>query len=457
MHLSLDQVFDFCQSQLSRKLKAGAIDGYDLFGSHGESLSLESKDAKLDSFSKSQDIGVNFQVFANGSKGFSFSTSLNEKDLEASIQKAVELTAFLPKEPYPWANQNIASIAAKNFSSSVSEAAVSIDTKKQLALGLEAYCRELEPRIEQVRSAGFSESRSTKYFSFQTREGGIEKQIESKNMYRAWITAKASENGESQMGGDSTHSKIFEALDWKTVAKTAGAKAVELLGARELPQSGNFPVVIRNDLMAELIEFMSPSFSAENYDKKRSLFADKLGQNILAPNLTLIEDSTDDKGDSMTHFDGEGTRTQPIALVDGGKLTHLLTDQKYAQKLGLPKTASALRGMQSPPRIGVRQIRLKSGNKTFHDLLSSIHQGILLTELMGVHTANDVTGAFSLGASGFWVENGKIQFPIKGFAVAGNLLQLMKDIGEIGSDEKYFGSIGAPSVLIKHLSFSGKT
>jgi PmbA protein len=207
--------------------------------------------------------------------------------------------------------------------------------------------------------------------------------------------------------------------------------------------------------VADLIEFLSSSFSAEEMDKGRSMLAGRVGEQVFAEGITLIDDGLLPGGYATSPFDGEGTPSQETVIIDGGFFSTPLYDLYTARKHGKDPTGSASRGIKSPPGISPSNLYLKKGRKTSNQLLDGITNGILITDLMGVHTANPVTGDFSLGASGILIEKGKLTRPVRGFAVAGNVLEILRRVTDIGDDLRFFGSVGAPSVRISELSLGG--
>jgi PmbA protein len=142
-------------------------------------------------------------------------------------------------------------------------------------------------------------------------------------------------------------------------------------------------------------------------------------------------------------------------LVDKGFVSGILYDGYYARKNSAQPTGSSVRGIKTPPGVGFSNLYMEKGPKNFQSLLDGIPKGILITDLMGVHTANPVTGDFSLGASGILIENGKLTRPVRGFAVAGNVLELFRKMTDISNDLKFFGNVGAPSVRVSEISVGG--
>src|SRR5690606_30415783 len=152
------------------------------------------------------------------------------------------------------------------------------------------------------------------------------------------------------------------------------------------------------------------------------------GEKVFSPLITFKDDAFLKDGYSAKPFDAEGSPSQTTSLIEEGVFKNMLLDRYYAKKLGLQTTAKASRSLKAPPSIGVTNLVLSPGSHSCDSLLNEANRGVLITDLMGVHTANPVTGAFSLGASGILIENGKLSRPIKGFAVAGNVLDLFRDV-----------------------------
>jgi PmbA protein len=273
-------------------------------------------------------------------------------------------------------------------------------------------------------------------------------------MYSASATCKAEAGGDSQMGGDYGFSTTLEGLDIGSVSLASARYATELLGAGQAPTM-KCPAVLRNSVMAELVEFLSSSFSAEEIDKGRSMLAGKQGQRIFSEQLKLIDDGLMPGGYGTAPFDGEGVPSRRKVLIDNGFVSGTLVDGYYGRKLGLEPTGNSGRGIKSPPSIDTTNLYIPAGPKTLEKLFDGISKGLLVTDLMGVHTANPVTGDFSLGASGILIENGKLTRPVRGFAVAGNVLEVFRRIVDTGNDLKFFGGVGAPSARVSEISVGG--
>ena len=183
-----------------------------------------------------------------------------------------------------------------------------------------------------------------------------------------------------------------------------------------------------------------------------------MGKDVFSKAIHLEDNGLLEDGVASCPFDAEGTPTQINTLIDNGKLQSYLYDNYYALKSGAGKksTGSARRGsIKTLPSIGNTNLILKAGKNSKNDLIRTVKKGMYITNVMGLHTANPITGDFSLGASGIWIENGELTKPMKGFAIAGNILTLMQNVIEVGSNTRWFSSIRTPSLLVGNLSIGG--
>jgi PmbA protein len=433
-----------------KKLEQLNPDQFELYLEKRAATRFESKNQQIDTLSRSEDVGLSIRLLKDKRLGFSYTTSLEKNSIERAIESAVQIASVMPEDPFnefaalgTFVYPNVDLMDAKGIKSPVAQ-------KIELAKSLEALCRKSDARITAVRSASIAEVLSEVHLIDSSGEH-IEHQM---TMYSASITCKAEKDGDSQMGGDSGFSNYLDNLAIEKVAKSAALYATELLGAKDAPTL-KCPAIFRNSVVADLIEFLAPSFSAENVDKGRSMLAQKKGQLIFAEQITLVDDGLMPGGYATSPFDGEGIPSRKTVLVDGGFCANFLYDGYYAKKFGMEPTGSAQRGIKSPPSIGFNNLYMSNGKKSMEQLCEGISRGIVITDLMGVHTANPVTGDFSLGASGILIENGKLTRPVRGFAVAGNVLDVFLKATDIGNDQKFFGNVGASSVRISEISVSG--
>jgi len=156
-------------------------------------------------------------------------------------------------------------------------------------------------------------------------------------------------------------------------------------------------------------------------------------------------------------FDGEGVPTSRTVLVDGGILKGFLHNSYTAAKEGLPSTGNGIRhSFKGTPEVGTTNFYVENGNTTPENIIKEISEGLYITEIMGMHTANPISGDFSLGASGIWIEGGELKQPVRGIAVAGNITELLQRVDAVGNDLRFYGTKGSPTLRIREMSLSGK-
>lgn len=450
-----DLAFSEAVRRLEQRPKNDRPDQYELYFEHRASTRIDSKDQKIDSLARSEDVGLAVRLVKNQRMGFSYTTSLEPAAIARAIDTALEVAQSMPEDPFcgiqitkPAPDEPL-----RPFTAEVYDAAglrIPLEKKIALAKKLEASCREADSRITGVRAASIGETtRSVRL----KNSLGLDLKHRS-TVFTATVTCKAEFAGDSQMGSEFAFSNFLDQLEVEPVGHRAASFATELLGAGQAPTL-KCPAVLRNSVVADLLEFLSESFSAEQMDKGRSMLRGKEGQLLFSEKITLIDDGLLSGGLATSPFDGEGTSSSQTQLVDAGHMNGALYDGYFARKMGKTPTGNSARGIKSPPSIQPTNLYLIKGHHSSHELISGISRGMMITDLMGLHTANPVTGDFSLGASGILIENGKLVRPVKGFAVAGNVLELFRRMTDIGNDLKFFGSIGAPSVRVSELSVGG--
>ena len=433
-----------------KKLERLNPDQFELYFERRKSLKIESKNQSIDSLTQAEDLGLSIRVIRDQRLGFSFTTSLQPQAIDRAVSTAFEIAQVMP----PDENNGLLS-----FSRSVYPQVDNFDhrgldlplqQKIDLAKKLESDCRKADSRVTGVRAAAISEACTETHLVDSNGE-----HIQHRSTgYSASITCKAEDQGDTQMGGEYAFSNFMDALPVEQTGILAAKWATELLGARSAPTL-KCPAVFRNSVVADLLDFLSSSFSAEQIDKGRSMLAGKRGERVFSEKLTIVDDGLLPAGAGTSPFDAEGVPSCRTVLVDGGFFSSFLCDFYYSKKLQADPTGSSHRGIKSPPSIGFSNLYIEKGNKPLSALFDGISRGILITDLMGIHTANAITGDFSLGASGILIENHKLTRPVRGFAVAGNILNLLASITDIGSDLKFFGNVGAPSIRLDEISVGG--
>ena len=432
-------------------LKGRSLDGWEVVAASSRLLSIEVKEQKVDTFKCSAPLGVSIRVLRNGGMGFSYSTSMEPADLARMVENAlVGAEAQTPDEhhafPEPRPCPEIAGL--------YDEALASVPEMEKVgrAMELERLVMAADPRVKRVRKCSFGES------AVETRvvnSCGVDAAYRGTSV-SASVSAIAEENGNSQMGWDFDFANRFADLSVERVAARAVAKAVGLLGATKIPTM-RCPAVLDSYVATEILEVLAPAFLAESVQKGKSLLAGKTGERIVSHLIRIRDDGTLPGGMGTAPFDAEGVPKQNTLLVEEGVLRGYLYDTLRARKDGVASTGNAVRGgIKSPPHMGVSNLFIENGAVSLEDLMAGIGRGILLTDVMGMHTANPISGDFSVGAAGFLIEEGRVTAPVKGVAISGNILDLFRGVEGVGNDLRLYGTVGAPSLRVAALDVSGE-
>jgi PmbA protein len=238
------------------------------------------------------------------------------------------------------------------------------------------------------------------------------------------------------------------------VATQAAQRAVRMLGARKV-KSQKVPVVFDPMMAASFVGGIAGAVNGDAVYKKASFLAERLDSKIAPANVTIVDDGLMPKGLATSPFDGEGVPTRRTALVEQGILKTFLYDAFTARKAKTRSTGNASRGYRSLPSIGTHNVYLEPGSRTPESMVKDIPNGFYVTAMLG-HGANLVTGEYSRGANGMWIENGELTRPVQEVTVASNLLEMLSNIDAVGSDLTFRGSVGAPTIRFRELTVSGE-
>jgi len=236
------------------------------------------------------------------------------------------------------------------------------------------------------------------------------------------------------------------------IGRTAAERAVKRIGARK-PATGNYPVLFDERISSSLIGHLLGAVNGAAIARGSSWLKDALGQKVLANGLSVIEDPHRPRASGSRLFDAEGLPTQKRAIVEDGVLTGWTLDLANARKLGMTSTANAARGTSSGPSPSNWNISLTQGDATRADLIRDMGTGLLVTSLI-VSTINPTTGDYSRGASGFWIENGEIAYPVNECTIAGNLREMLLSLTPANDARPWLSRV-VPSILLERLTIAG--
>jgi PmbA protein len=434
---------------LNRALKNGANQA-EVYALTSRSISVEAKDRQTDALERSQDAGFSIRIIKDKKPGFSYSTDTDR--WEKVVDMALASAKWGVADEFHGLPQNNTYPDVKIKDQAIIDCAE--DTAINLAIELEAIALGADSRIKKVRKASCSLSN---YEIFIANSNGFYGNYQGTSSAIS-VTAMAEHNGESQVGWDFETSKRLCDCSPARVGKMAADRAIELLGAKKI-ETIKAPVILENSVANEFLGILSSSLSSENAQKGKSQLSGKVGEMIVSNKIKVIDDPLLPFHPASRPFDSEGVSSQKNILIDDGILMGYLYNTYTANKEGRKSTGNGVRGgIYGVPTVGSSNLFLESCSKdqvySLQKLFSMIPNGLYITEAMGLHTANPVTGEFSIGVNGLWIEGGEVKFPVREAVITGTILDIFKNITAIGCDMRFYGAIGCPSLLINEMDIS---
>jgi PmbA protein len=238
-----------------------------------------------------------------------------------------------------------------------------------------------------------------------------------------------------------------------TIGRKAGERAVERLNPRKV-DTRRVPVVFDPRVSSSLVGHLAGAINGSAIARKTSFLQDKLGAKLFANGIRVVDDPLRKRGLRSRPFDGEGVAGKPLAVVEDGVLKSWFLDSATARELGMTTTGHAQRGVSSSPSPGASNLHLEPGSKTREELIRDIDDGFYITDLIG-HGANLVTGDYSRGAAGFWIENGVLAHPVSEVTIAGNMLDMFANM-EPANDLEFRYGVNAPTIRVEGLTVAGR-
>src|SRR5271169_6564622 len=238
------------------------------------------------------------------------------------------------------------------------------------------------------------------------------------------------------------------------VGEIAAQRTLRRLGARKV-KTARVPIVFEHTVAGALVGHIFEAVNGDSIYRGASFLAGKLNEKIAGDNINVVDDGTKRGGFGTSPFDSEGVPSRKTVVVENGVLKSYLLNTYTAKKLSLQTTGNASRGLAGTPGIGPGNFFLKPGAKSAQEIIADIKEGLFVTEFLG-QGVNMVTGDYSRGASGIWIENGELTYPVEEITVAGNLKDMFFNIAEIGNDLEFRGSIASPTLRIEGMTVAGE-
>lgn len=396
--------------------------------------------------------GVGLRVIEEGRLGFSYSNRLDSEGVSGLVEFALQGARVTPPDPHQVLPSKPVQplMSALDLEDPVIRPDSAIDRAHFLET-IEAEVKRRDPRLTKVLRASYREGRgNTAIVSSQ----GIAHSYEG-TQASVSLACVAVEGAETQVGYAFQAARHVSDLNVPWVIDQAVDGTLCLLGGKLVP-SGRYDLAFDPLVGAEMIELLATALRGDQVQKGRSFLASQLGKSIGANHVTIIDDGCLRRGLGSSPVDAEGLPTQTTVVVDQGVLKGFLYDSVTARKSKTQSTGNAGRASyKGLPEPDASNFYLKPGSLTQNAILSQVSSGIFVRQVMGLHTVDTVSGDFSLGIMGQRIENGKRTHGVRGVTIAGNFLELLKNVEAVGSDLVFSGSVGASTLWIRGISVGG--
>jgi PmbA protein len=432
-------------------IKGLRVDGGEVFLRDGQSTSVEVRDGDVENAITRGERGIGVRVLRGGHVGFAYSSDLSPDGIEDCVAAARDIAAVTGPDPdVSIATRKIESPDLQLYESGIDGR--SVTERTNVALAVERAAKNVDPRITGFRKTTYSDGTLTTIVATTADVRGGYRET----YFSVGTSAVATAGDDRQIGYHGEAKRQFAAVDPEAVGRRSAELAVGKLGAQPF-KTQTLPIVLDPYMGMALLGALVPLFSADSVIKGKSLFAGKVGEAVASESVSIVDDARTPGALRSAPFDGEGVATTTRTLVEKGVLRGYLSSLKTAKKMDQNPTGNARRGSYATPsRIGAANFHLTAGTTAPDALVNGLDRSLRITSLLNLHTIDPISGEFSLGATGDYLEKGDRKYPVQGITIAGNLTTLLSSITGIANDLAFGSSgIGSPTFVISELSIGG--
>lgn len=418
--------------------------------SNSKELFVEIREGRVDTMKVAQERGLGLRVITDNRVGFAFTSDLGHDSLQDVVKRAIANARETAADFY-WSLPSPSSSYPELDLYDPAILETSVENKINLARTMEETALAYDPRVKIIESSNYQDVQAMITLvnskgltaTFQATYCGI------------YLALVAGEGEDQQTGFALDYRQRYRELDALKIGQQAAHRAVRMIGAK--PVSTRKTTILLEPYVASgFLGLTGPAFTAEAVQKGRSLFRGKLGQQVASKIVNIMDDGLLPGGIASAPFDGEGVPSGRTELVKEGILQGFLYNTYTAARDNVSSTGNGARSSyKSTPEVGSTNFFIRPGSTSAEDLIKSTNDGVYITEVIGMHTANPISGDFSVGATGILIEKGELTQPVRGIAIAGNIQELLRNVDGVGSDLHFFGSRGCPTLRVAGMVLSG--
>jgi PmbA protein len=442
---------DLAEQAVRLAMERGATDA-ECTLAEGEEFSAQVRMRALETLKDAGSRRVGLRVLIGKRVGSAHTSDLTTAGIRQMVDSALAVAAISTEDPYadlPDASE-LGSLGGDLQLYSDDIRNIDTPARIQAALETEEAALGWDPRITNSEGASFNASTGGRVFA--NSRGFVGSYRTSGCSISATPVARQGDAMERDFWYSSarSHSKLDTPA---AVGRRAAQRAVRRLGARKIPTE-KVPVIFDSVTARSLIGNIFEAVEGDAIYRKASFLAGKLGERVASENVTIIDDATIPGLFGTSPFDDEGVPSRRTVVIERGVLESYLLNSYTARKLGLRTTGNASRGVTGNAGVGHGNFFLQKGDRSPEEIVRGIRRGLYLTELIG-RGVNVVTGDYSRGAAGLWIENGEFAYPVSEITIAANLRGMLLDVEAAGCDLEFRGSVASPTLLIREMTVSG--
>lgn len=438
---------------VARAMRAGATDA-EVVVREGDEFSTQVRLGQVETLKESGSRGIGLRVFVGHRAASTSSSDLTPDAIERLVKGALALAQVTSEDPFAGLPETEAFGSLEGDLKLYHEDVYSLPTEERIeyARRCEKAAMDVDTRI--CNSDGGSFDAATGHKILANSRGFIGQYRTSYCGISASPIAQG-ESGEMQRDYWYSSARTMSKLESpEEIGREAARRTLRRLNAKRVATQ-KVPVVFSPEMARSLVGNIFEAANGDSIYRGASFFAGLLGEAVADAAVTVVDDGTMVGGFGTSPFDGEGLPSRRTVVVEKGVLRNYLLNTYTARKLNMQSTGNASRGLAGNPGIGAGNLYLEPGTKAPEQILGEIKSGLYVTELMGFGI-NMVTGDYSRGASGLWIENGELAYPVQEITIAGNLKEMFRNISAIGKDLVFRGSIACPTLRIDGMTIAGE-
>jgi PmbA protein len=437
-----------------RQATAGGATAAEAVASEGNEFSTVVRLGEVETLKESGARSIGVRVFLGNRTASTYSSDFSPEGLKQMVDSALTLARVTSEDPYAGLpdpaelGKNDADLDLYyNDVDSLSSA-----DRIEYARRAEQAALSVDPRINNSEGGSFDAAEGYKVLANSL---GFVGDVRKSYCSISAVPVAQAENGGMQRDFWYSVARSLGKLESpEEIGRVAAQRTLRRLGARKV-KTARVPVVLDPQMARSLLNHIFEAVNGDSIYRGASFLAGKLGERIAGENVTVIDDGTMRGGFGSSPFDAEGVPTRRTMVIENGVLKSYLLNSYTGRKLGMPTTGNAARELAGTPGIGAGNFFLQPGETSPEQLIANVPEGLYVTELLGFGV-NLVTGDYSRGASGMWISQGQLAYPVEEITIAGNLREMLCNISGIANDLQFRGSVAAPTLRIEGLTVAGE-